>query len=102
MVYDVPNPAVDDAVACLKGLFKTGPKDNAIITRARAKRVYRTEIINEASQTAVSAMPVPSPLSNNSIRFGIFWKSGNHHVHTGDTPFMLYGVFGHLHVETLR
>ncbi len=45
--------AVDEAVQELKFLLRVGPKEAAIVHRAREKRMDRTEAVNAAAELAV-------------------------------------------------
>lgn len=46
-------PAVDMAVQQLKSLVRIGPKEAAIVSRTREKRIERTHAINSAADAAV-------------------------------------------------
>jgi hypothetical protein len=49
-------PVVDAAVQQLKSLLRIGPKEAAIISRTREKRIERTDAVDLAADSAVSHM----------------------------------------------
>ena len=60
ILYDVPMRSVDEAIRELKSLLRVGPKEAAIVHRAREKRIDRTGAVNAAAELAVRECAIHS------------------------------------------
>lgn len=67
VVYDIPMRAVDEVVRELKSLLRVGPKEIAIVHRAREKRIDRTEVVNEAAELAVRECAIHSDNNHSQL-----------------------------------
>lgn len=54
LVYDVPNPAMDEALVNLKKILVFGTSDNGLTDRCRNQRIERVRLNDEAIEEIVS------------------------------------------------
>ncbi|KAF7437108.1 hypothetical protein PC9H_003942 [Pleurotus ostreatus] len=54
LVYDIPNPGLDKAVAEMRDLLPHDPSSKAIVNRCRVQRIKRISMANEAARQTIS------------------------------------------------
>ncbi|KAF4606976.1 hypothetical protein EYR38_001031 [Pleurotus pulmonarius] len=54
LVYDIPNPGLDKAVAQMRDLLPHDPSSKAIVNRCRVQRIKRISMANEAARQTIS------------------------------------------------
>lgn len=75
LVYDVPTPLLDKAVAQLKSSLPIGSHDSSLVVRCRNKRIERIQNMNNVIQETVSNPPTYIYIFSNSlVRFSKSWR----------------------------